>query len=178
MSSCAWSYGMLSEKNVWSVKFQEQSFRFFNQTRNPTLENFAMAHFNVACNSKGDKSTQFIYPFCGKILLNWIPLRFSQSQGRIKIGDRMSQSGARIQMLSHQLSRPCETLLCSPEILWHNPRSCYFSLSFHFLYNIGKKNIIIAYKKSSCFSTYIPSVDFWSQISKIHKVDPPPKFRI
>ena len=61
-------------------------------------------------------------------------LRFSQSQGRTWIWDRVSQSAARIQMLSHQLSKPCETIPCTPEITWHIPRPRYFSFSLNYLY--------------------------------------------
>ena len=42
----------------------------------------------------------------------------------------MSQSTARIQMLSHQLSKSCENLPCSPEISWHTPRPRFFPSHF------------------------------------------------
>ena len=32
-----------------------------------------------------------------------------------KLGERVSQSAARIHMMSHQMSKPCGTLPCSPD---------------------------------------------------------------
>ena len=32
-----------------------------------------------------------------------------------KYGERVSQSGVYIQVMSHQMSKPCETLHCSPD---------------------------------------------------------------
>ena len=71
-------------------------------------------------------------------------LRFSESQKRSPIGDRVSQSAACIQMLSHQLSKPSETLPCPQK--FHNTllaRAIFHShFTFYTIFTLQKSRFI------------------------------------